>query len=154
MASGTPMSSGFQMVPAEVFGSGAQQAFIPGPMMMGMGYPMGMRPAMVKPVRRPITIQAPPDADSASGLQLAMQTCPFCLNLHSICGHMCLQNCHLCCNLHAICGPMSYRSITGAWTLDRLNSICLAADKNVIAACISPMNFQCCSSQLVLQASS
>ena len=61
------MSSGFQVVPAEVFGSGAQQAFIPGPMMMGMGYPMGMRPAMVKPVQRPITIQAPPDAQAAAG---------------------------------------------------------------------------------------
>ncbi len=67
MAGGTPMSTGFQMVPAEVFGSGAQQAFVPGPMMMGMGYPMGMRPAMVKPVRRPITIQAPPDAQAAAG---------------------------------------------------------------------------------------
>ncbi|KAK9846920.1 hypothetical protein WJX84_011053 [Apatococcus fuscideae] len=60
------MGGGFQMMPAEVFGSGSQQAFVPGPMMMGMGYPMGMRPAMVKPVRRPITIQAPPDAQSAA----------------------------------------------------------------------------------------
>ena len=81
MAAGAPMSGGFQMVPAEVFGAGAQQAFVPGPMMMGMGYPMGMRPAMVKPVRRPITIQAPPGAQAAAGESLHLPKPTSCSTL-------------------------------------------------------------------------
>lgn len=93
MAAGTPMSGGFQMVPAEVFGSGAQQAFVPGPMMMGMGYPLGMRPAMVKPVRRPITIQAPPDAQAAAG---AFSTLLICNGLRALDMSRVLQLRHHC----------------------------------------------------------
>ena len=99
---GAAMGGGFQMMPAEVFGSGSQQAFVPGPMMMGMGYPMGMRPAMVKPVRRPITIQAPPDAQSAAGTSSTSMP-PSCMSFYPVtvsrCASLWLQKAKLSWNL-------------------------------------------------------